>query len=223
MVFVDNVVEAIVKALDAPDGECGEAFLISEPDQLSWRDVLRVLRDRRQRQVCVVDAPPEQALGPQALASSMRPIAALARIAFSPEFRAWRRRCLWTDPIGNLAAPVVGSLAGTPADAFSGRLASTRQSPTGSPRRRHREMVEFHDRSDAGRLRQGGPRLGYVGMVADRRHGVDARMGTPGATAVTDVQEAPAGVGPKVSIILPTYNRARFLPRGVCVDLVPDL
>jgi nucleoside-diphosphate-sugar epimerase len=38
MVYVDNVVEAIVRALVAAPSEHGKAFLISEPDQISWKD-----------------------------------------------------------------------------------------------------------------------------------------------------------------------------------------
>jgi predicted dehydrogenase/nucleoside-diphosphate-sugar epimerase len=98
MVFVDNVVEAILKALDAPERECGEAFLINEPDQLSWRAFYEYFATAGRASLRVTPR----------LGQDTRPVAGLAsrwmggmrEIAFSSEVRGLAKKVLWTDPVG---------------------------------------------------------------------------------------------------------------------------
>lgn len=98
MVYVDNVVEAIIAALMAPDSECGGAFLISEPDQLSWREFYEFFAEGTGRTVRVTrrsDADTPAAPGlPSRWAGGVR------QIVYSPELRALAKKVLWTDPVG---------------------------------------------------------------------------------------------------------------------------
>jgi nucleoside-diphosphate-sugar epimerase len=101
MVYVDNVVAAIERALQAPDALNGSAYLISDPDQLSLRDFyeffgksnglgVRVAPDRR------VNA---QSKKPGVLSQWRAGVLTIAR---SPELRGLVRRVFETDPIGTL-------------------------------------------------------------------------------------------------------------------------
>ena len=98
MVFVDNVVEAIVEALNAPDTECGEAFLINEPDQLSWRAFYEYFAAGTGATVRVTDRPDQDTPASAGLVS--RWMGGLREIAFSPEVRGLAKKVLWTDPVG---------------------------------------------------------------------------------------------------------------------------
>lgn len=98
MVFVDNVVEAIVAALCAPDGACGEAFLISEPDQLSWRAFYEYFATGSDARVRVVDRPQQRSHPRAGLLT--RWTRGVRQIVLSPELRAMGKRVLNTDPVG---------------------------------------------------------------------------------------------------------------------------
>jgi hypothetical protein len=100
MVFVDNVVEAILKALNAPDTECGQAFLINDPHQLSWRAFYQYFAIGRNASVCV-KARSSQDTQPAA-GLARRWVGGIREIAFSPEVRSLAKKILWTDPVGTL-------------------------------------------------------------------------------------------------------------------------
>lgn len=98
MVYVDNVVEAIIKALAAPDSEVGEAFLISEPDQLSWRAFYEFFAQGTDRRVRVTGrSAPGTSAGPSL---PSRWAKGVRQIVFSPELRSLAKKMLWTDPVG---------------------------------------------------------------------------------------------------------------------------
>jgi predicted dehydrogenase/nucleoside-diphosphate-sugar epimerase len=96
MVFVDNVVEAILRALSASESERGEAFLINDPEQLSWRAFYEFFADGQP--VRVVERVPASDVVSPGLAS--RWIAGARAIALSPELRGLAKRVMWTDPVG---------------------------------------------------------------------------------------------------------------------------
>jgi len=99
MVYVDNVVEAIVRALEAPASEHGEAFLVSEPDQLSWRDFYNFFAAKNGVGVRVA----QYSTAPRARAGVVsRTLTAARIVATSPEVRALAKKIMWTDPIGTL-------------------------------------------------------------------------------------------------------------------------
>jgi dTDP-4-dehydrorhamnose reductase len=98
MVFVDNVVEAIVEALNAPDSECGEAFLINEPDQLSWRAFYEYFAAATGATVHVTARTDQDTPASTGLVS--RWMGGVREIAFSPEVRGLAKKVLWTDPVG---------------------------------------------------------------------------------------------------------------------------
>ena len=100
MVFVDNVVEAILKALNAPDTECGEAFLINDPDQLSWLAFYQYFAIGRNAGVRVTSRTSQDA--PAAAGLVSRWMGGVREIAFSPEVRSLAKKILWTDPVGTL-------------------------------------------------------------------------------------------------------------------------
>lgn len=99
MVYVDNVVEAIVRALEAPASEHGQAFLVSEPDQLSWREFYNYFGAKAGTEVRVT---PYQMAGGKGPGLVRRTLSATRTIATSAEVRALAKKIMWTDPIGAL-------------------------------------------------------------------------------------------------------------------------
>lgn len=100
MVYVDNVVDAIVKALNADEAALGGAFLINEADQLSWRAFYEYFADETPGRVRVVARPSLDSRATPGVLS--RWTGGFRDIALSPEVRALAKRILWTDPIGNV-------------------------------------------------------------------------------------------------------------------------
>lgn len=101
MVYVDNVVEAIVRGLEGDSSIVGEAFLISDPDQVSWREFYGFFADAlgASLRVAADEEPNEVVATPGVFARWRR---GMAEIVCSPEFRGLARKCLDTDPIGTL-------------------------------------------------------------------------------------------------------------------------
>jgi nucleoside-diphosphate-sugar epimerase len=100
MVFVDNVVEAIILALNAPDSVGGEAFLISDREQLSWRAFFQYFAEGTAAQLRVKSLAQRAADGAPGLAC--RWIGGVREITMSSEVRALAKKVLWTDPVGTL-------------------------------------------------------------------------------------------------------------------------
>ena len=98
MVYVDNVVSAIARALDAPDAIVGEAFLISEPDQLTWLKFYEFFATAAGASVLVRPHPGDSAPAARGLAGRL--VDGARAIAFSPEVRALAKKVMWTDPYG---------------------------------------------------------------------------------------------------------------------------
>jgi nucleoside-diphosphate-sugar epimerase/predicted dehydrogenase len=104
-VYVDNLVHAIVRALEVPDHVAdGQAFVISEGDALSWGEFYGYFAEQLGATLRI--APPE-------VAPSLRPRSGSAgwlrswwdgglSVLKSPEFRALGHRFLRTDPVGRL-------------------------------------------------------------------------------------------------------------------------
>ncbi|MBS1819490.1 MAG: NAD-dependent epimerase/dehydratase family protein [Acidobacteria bacterium] len=97
MVFVDNVVEAIAGALNAPASRSGAAYLVNDPDQLSLLDFFGFFARLSGARIHLLPAR-------ETSASGTRPgwIAGLKTIALAPEVRALVHRILDTEPVGNL-------------------------------------------------------------------------------------------------------------------------
>jgi predicted dehydrogenase/nucleoside-diphosphate-sugar epimerase len=96
MVYVDNVVEAIARALTAPESAVGEAFLINDLDQLSWREFFQFFETGspvQVRQRVAASTRPKPGLG-------ARWARGLREVAFSSEVRQLAKKVLWTDPLG---------------------------------------------------------------------------------------------------------------------------
>jgi predicted dehydrogenase/nucleoside-diphosphate-sugar epimerase len=163
MVFVDNVVEAILRALNAPDTECGEAFLINDPDQLSWRAFYEYFAIGRNAGVRVTAPSSQNAAETAGLAS--RWMGGLREIAFSPEVRSLAKKILWTDPVGSLPRRWWERSPG-----LQQRVQRTlgidaavtyREPPTPEP-----EIVEFQIDPTLVVFDKAAARLGYVGLVS---------------------------------------------------------
>jgi predicted dehydrogenase/nucleoside-diphosphate-sugar epimerase len=97
MVYVDNVVEAILRALDASDVERGEAFLISEPDQLSWKEFFGYFAEAAGADITVGPYPKPAPAPPGRV---RRWLHGGREIVLSPELRALAKKVMWTDPFG---------------------------------------------------------------------------------------------------------------------------
>ena len=90
---------AIARALDAPDAVVGEAFLISEPDQLSWKKFYEFFADGGGSVTSSSDrtrVTRRIQRGGSDGGSSTVP----GQIAFSAEVRALAKKVMWTDPYG---------------------------------------------------------------------------------------------------------------------------
>jgi nucleoside-diphosphate-sugar epimerase len=98
MVYVDNVVEAILRSLDAPASENGQAFLISEPDQRSWKQFFGFFADAIGAEVVVGPYPKPADRGPGWVRRWVR---GGKEVVFSPELRALAKKMMSTDPIGS--------------------------------------------------------------------------------------------------------------------------
>ena len=100
MVYVDNVVHAIVRALEAPETALGQAFLINEPDQSSWLEFYEFFARAAGRHVHVeprTDTANHR--GSWLIGQWFR---AGKDVARSAELRALIKKAMWTDPIGVL-------------------------------------------------------------------------------------------------------------------------
>jgi predicted dehydrogenase/nucleoside-diphosphate-sugar epimerase len=100
MVYVDNVVEAILCALDSEDTAIGQAFAISERDQLSWREFYEVFAEALGTRLLFKDASLDSTESPRAPGLLARWRSGLGDVMMSPELRAFARKCIQTDPVG---------------------------------------------------------------------------------------------------------------------------
>jgi predicted dehydrogenase/nucleoside-diphosphate-sugar epimerase len=108
MVYVDNLVDAVLKAIAAPDEKMrGEDFNISDGDPQSWREFYQILADELGLDVSNVPVDPPRFQGrPGAVRRifgwPLDCIRGMKQIGTSPEFKSLGRRVLQTDPIGTL-------------------------------------------------------------------------------------------------------------------------
>jgi nucleoside-diphosphate-sugar epimerase len=101
MVYVDNVVEAIAQALEAPDRLGGSAYLVSDAEQVSLREFYEYFAAAAGLDVRLV---PASSNGAAAAAPGVasRWLKGFRTIATSPELRGIVRRVIETDPMGTL-------------------------------------------------------------------------------------------------------------------------
>jgi predicted dehydrogenase/nucleoside-diphosphate-sugar epimerase len=97
MVYVDNVAEAIACALVAAPSENGRAFLISEPDQLSWKQFYQYFADATDARIEIAPYP-DAAPAPPGFARSL--VHGTKQILKSPELRGLIKKIMATDPYG---------------------------------------------------------------------------------------------------------------------------
>jgi nucleoside-diphosphate-sugar epimerase len=103
-IYVDNVAEAIVRALDAPDETVvGEIFALSAEDDLSWGDFYRYFAGELGVPLpTCLDRPQAQAKrrGPGPIGWGPTLYRGVAEVATSREFRSLGRKVLETPPFG---------------------------------------------------------------------------------------------------------------------------
>ena len=108
MVYVDNLIEAIVRSVEAPEEAVkGEIFTITDEDQLSWREFYEYFADALGYKVPTAPLPEGHGSGTRgtAVGSWMSPLAwfrGVKSVLLSPEFRGLGRCVLHTDPLGTL-------------------------------------------------------------------------------------------------------------------------
>jgi predicted dehydrogenase/nucleoside-diphosphate-sugar epimerase len=101
MVYVDNVVEAIERALDAPDAFRGTGYLVTDTEQVSLREFYDFFGAAIGASVKVLpDWRPDNSGGPQSLLGSW--VGGVKTVLRSPELRGIVRRVIETDPIGTV-------------------------------------------------------------------------------------------------------------------------
>jgi nucleoside-diphosphate-sugar epimerase len=102
MVYVDNVVEAVARALDAPDDLSGSAYLITDPEQVSLLDFYAYFADPTGKSIrLLADWRPEVSASSD-VGFVAQWTSAFATIARSPQLRGFVHRVIDTDPIGTL-------------------------------------------------------------------------------------------------------------------------
>lgn len=99
MVYIDNVVDAIARALEAPAGLGGSAFLIADPDQVSLGEFYGFFAPAGGGVRLVPDMDAGIGTAPGLVGSL---VGAGRTILTSPQLRAFVRKVLDTDPIGTL-------------------------------------------------------------------------------------------------------------------------
>jgi len=108
-VYVDNLIEAVVKALEAPVEKIrGEVFTISDPEQMTWREYYRFFTEALGFSLPNADqADPMQTAVEKSLictesGSRLSWFRGCKTVLTSSEFRALGKRVLNTDPIGTV-------------------------------------------------------------------------------------------------------------------------
>ena len=101
MVYVDNVVEAIATALEAPDTFNGASYLINDSDQLSLRGFFDYFGQTFGASVRLVEAPPSD-IHDRRSGALAHWWSGFRTIVLSPEVRALVHRIMDTDPIGTI-------------------------------------------------------------------------------------------------------------------------
>ncbi len=102
MVYVDNVVDAIARALGAPADVGGSAYLIADAEQVPLREFYGYFARAAGLPVPVLGVAALSAAAPRPTGWLGRWTAGARTIATSPQLRAFVRRVLDTDPIGTL-------------------------------------------------------------------------------------------------------------------------
>ncbi len=102
MVYVDNVVDAIASALDAPETLGGRAYLVSEPDQLSLYEFFGFFAASTNRPIRVIPDAAVPSAGRTQAGVFGRWLAGCRTIVLAPEVRALVHRIMDTDPVGTL-------------------------------------------------------------------------------------------------------------------------
>lgn len=99
MVYVDNVVQAIVRAIKSPDNNVrGQLFNVSDGDKMTWRQFYDYFC--RELKLDLAAAPIGDPHGSHNGRRRAGVLGGLKSVIGSPEFRALGRRVLETDPIG---------------------------------------------------------------------------------------------------------------------------
>src|SRR5262245_61197671 len=102
MVYVDNVVEAITRALESPDDLSGSAYLITDAEQVSLLDFYTYFGAPTGRSVRLW--PDWRSEDPASSSAGFigRWVSGIGAIARSPQLRGFVHRVLDTDPVGTL-------------------------------------------------------------------------------------------------------------------------
>lgn len=98
MIYVDNVVEAMVRALDVPLDGPSLTLLLNDEEQLSWEAFYGFFADATGTKVGVVDTVPAGQPGRPGLIE--RYVGSTVSLARSPEMRALAKRVLKSHPLG---------------------------------------------------------------------------------------------------------------------------
>ncbi len=108
MVYVDNLVEAVLKALSVPAEKMrGEDFNISDGDPMTWRDFYEYFAEHLDLDLAHAPIDPPQSQSQKGIVGSILgwpfgSIRGMKQIVASKEFKSLGRRVLDTDPIGTL-------------------------------------------------------------------------------------------------------------------------
>jgi predicted dehydrogenase/nucleoside-diphosphate-sugar epimerase len=108
MVYVDNVVGAVINAINAPDVQMrGQDFNVSDGDSMTWREFYGYFAQELGLNLASapIDAPRHErrvGFARRVLGFPSNVCSGLKQLVASPEFKSLGRRFLNTDPIGSL-------------------------------------------------------------------------------------------------------------------------
>ncbi len=101
MIYVDNVVEAFVCALYAdPEGLAGEVFNLGEQDSMTWREFYGLFVEALNLDVDLDAIPVARKNSELRPSLPVQYVKNLKELLTSPEFKAFMRKVIYTDPIG---------------------------------------------------------------------------------------------------------------------------
>jgi nucleoside-diphosphate-sugar epimerase len=112
MVYVDNVIDAIVRSVEAPaQAVVGEVFTITDEDQLSWREFYEYFAAAfgcKIPSASVPDAPKVKGRKGGSVLSPLAWARGVGTVLRSAEVRAVAKRILQTDPLGTIPRWALG-------------------------------------------------------------------------------------------------------------------
>ncbi|AEH45611.1 NAD-dependent epimerase/dehydratase [Thermodesulfatator indicus DSM 15286] len=108
MIYVDNVVEAFICAIHAePEDIAGEVFNLGEQDSMTWKEFYRAFIEGLNIPLDIEEVPVFSKTETKKDSKLKEYIGNFKELFTSPEFKAFMRKTIYTDPIGMLPRKIL--------------------------------------------------------------------------------------------------------------------